>query len=59
MKLIEDVKERFQGKKTLLLFGAGLLGLVLILMILGFSLMSDGMSVEMHERKRWKRKNVC
>ena len=34
-------------------------GLVLILMILGFSLMSDGMSVEMHERKRWKRKNVC
>lgn len=32
MKLIEDVKERFQGKKTLLLFGAGLLGLVLILM---------------------------
>ena len=34
-------------------------GLVLILMILGFSLMSDGMSVEMHERKRWKRKNGC
>ena len=33
-------------------------GMVLILMILGFSLMSDGIKTEVHERKRWKRKKV-